>query len=773
MLKRKWSNSFTASLRTAVLNRPLASFTIAFAMATAIWQIVPAWYWLLLPAVALAVGAGFLRESSRIVVIVLTTGFLLGSAWCIGHDFLFLQPARELDHERGEITVHITTLPRETPYFTDVRGRLMREDGVNIPMTLRLDEMGAPLEPGDTITVTAMLYRADQIGGDRVWRHTADGVFLRGFATGAYTVIDSGSRAWYFPQYLNRAVVERVSEIFTADTVGFLTAVLTGDRSYMDPVVFENLRQSGIAHLVAVSGMHVVLLTSLLMLLLGKSRRTALIAIPLVILFAVMTGASPSTARAALMQTMILSAPLFRRETDKITSLSTALLILLAFNPTVIASVNLQLSFLAIVGMFGLTPRVYRYLTESVPAKTTPGIWTRKFVATSIATSLGATAFTTPILVFHMGAIPLYAALTDLLTVWAATFIFGAGVIVSAIGFLFLPLAQILAWPVVLLVRYVQWIASGIAQFPVAMIWTQSGYIRVWLVVVAAMVSFYCLYRSEKPKPFLPVSLCAGLLVFCLFLGNLEARSGGTTVTVLDVGQGSATVLTTPEITAIVDIGSGRGMGSRAGHIASEYLFRRNIYALDFLILTHFHQDHVNGVGHLLQRMPVRRILIPDRPEETWAKDRILEQAETWGVPVYIIRDDRVYPMHGGTLTVFAPFTAVTGASENNRGLAVLKSAGDFDVLITGDMYTDMEQRLVALHDLPDLNVLVVGHHGSRTSTSEELLMATTPTVAIISAGLDNQFGHPHAEVKVRLHEFGSSIYRTDRSGTVTVRVGD
>ncbi|MCL2589091.1 MAG: DNA internalization-related competence protein ComEC/Rec2, partial [Oscillospiraceae bacterium] len=734
----------------AIRGRPLATFALAFAAACALWQIVPTWHWMIVPSILLVAGAGYLRKDRRIVTLLLAAGFLLGAAWCIGHDFLFLQPARELDRERGEITVYVTSLPNETPYFTDVRGRLVREDGINIPMTLRLDEIGEPIEPGDTITIEAILYRADMIGGERVWRHNTDGVFLRAFGTGAYTIIDSGSRIWYFPQYLNRAVVERVSEIFAEDAVGFLTAVLTGDRSYMEPRVFENLRQSGIAHLVAVSGMHVVLLTSLLMLLIGRGRRVAFIAIPLVFIFAIMTGGSPSTTRAALMQTILLAAPLFHRETDKITSLSVALLILLLLNPLVIASVNLQLSFLAIVGMFGLTPRIYRYLTGLVEAETKAGVWARKFVATSIATSLGATAFTTPILVFHMGAIPLWAPLTDLFTVWAATFIFGAGVIVSVIGFVFLPLAQLLAWPVVLLVRYVQWVASGISEFPGAMIWTQSIYIQVWLFVLAAVVSFYMLYRGEKPRPVLPVSLSIGFLIFCYFLGGLETRTDGVTVTSLDVGQGLSVVVTTPEMTALVDVGSGRGQVSGAGIAAAEYLFSRNIYEIDFLILTHFHTDHINGLGSFLQRVPVGRIYIPDRPEGLAAKERVIATAEEWGVPHYILRSDRVYPFPGGNLTIFVPFTTLTNANENNRGLTVLKSYGDFHALITGDMYVEMEQRMVQLHDLPDLAVYVVGHHGSRTSTSEELLLATRPTISIVSAGFENQFGHPHPEVVVR-----------------------
>jgi len=252
-----------------------------------------------------------------------------------------------------------------------------------------------------------------------------------------------------------------------------------------------------------------------------------------------------------------------------------------------------------------------------------------------------------------------------------------------------------------------------------------------------------------------------------MFLGGVENQTRGLTTTVLDVGQGQTVVVTTPEFTAMVDVGAGSGF--QAGHVASAYLFGRNIHALDFLILTHFHQDHINGLDQFLRRVEVHRLLIPEREEGHPAKDRVLASAAEWDVPVYFIRSDTIYPFDTGTLTIFAPLGGRMH-SENERGLTVLASAGDFDVLIMGDLYATMERRLVQLVDLPDIEVLVVGHHGSRTSTSYELLYATTPTVALISLGLDNQHGHPHSEVMVRLHRFGSSIYQTDRSGTITVR---
>jgi len=752
------------------LKRPLAIFSLAFASATAFWQILlPDWYFMLGPLVLLLVatmllGPSFKREAALLV----TFGYLLGFMWCVGHDVLFLRPARELDRERSEITVYVTGLPRETPYFTDVMGRLVREDGLNIPMTLRLDEASGALAPGNTIVVEAMLHRADYVQGQRIWRHNANGIYLRGFATGAYTVVDRGRQFWYFPQYASAAVVAQVSRVFREDAVGFVVAMLIGDLSGMDRQAYANIRESGIAHVLAVSGMHVVFLTSMLAFLLGRNRRAALFSIPIIYLFTLMTGANPSVIRAAVMQTFLLAAPLFSRESDGVTSLSASLFFILLFNPLAIASINLQLSFLAVVGMFAVMPRIHAYLDKRFQVEGKFASYVKKALIASLATTFGATLVTTPAIVFHFGTVSLYAALTNLLTVFPSSLVFFGGILASTVGIFALPLAQVIALPVEAISHYIEWVAQMIAGLPMAVVVTHSSYIRVWLAVVAAISAFYFFYRGEKPKPSFPVSLCVGLLVFALFLGRLEVRSDGLTVTVLDVGQGQTVVLTTPEMTTLVDCGSGRGF--RAGHIAAEYLFGRSRYSIDFLILTHFHQDHINGVAQLLQRMPVERMLMPERPEGMAAKDRILALAEEFDVSVYMIRSDRIYPSDMGTMTVFAPFTTNIRASENNRGLSVLKTVGEFDVLVTGDMYTDMEQRLVQLHDLPDIEVLVVGHHGSQTSTSVELLTAVLPEVAVISVGRDNQYGHPHREVLVRLYQFGSSIYRTDRSGTVTVR---
>ena len=133
-------------------------------------------------------------------------------------------------------------------------------------------------------------------------------------------------------------------------------------------------------------------------------------------------------------------------------------------------------------------------------------------------------------------------------------------------------------------------------------------------------------------------------------------------------------------------------------------------------------------------------------------------------MPYRFIAQDTVLPADGGTLSLFAP----TDGSAKNASLAALLSAQEYDILVTGDMSSAQERELLQTHTLPDLEVLVAGHHGSKTSTSEELLLATAPDIVLISVG-KNSYGHPTPEVLARIAAIGAAVYRTDRNGDITI----
>ena len=200
--------------------------------------------------------------------------------------------------------------------------------------------------------------------------------------------------------------------------------------------------------------------------------------------------------------------------------------------------------------------------------------------------------------------------------------------------------------------------------------------------------------------------------------------------------------------------------------ILADHLLDLGKDELEVLVLTHFHSDHANGVEALLRRVTVKRLALPDVDRESEIRRTILEAAEKQGTEILWVTDDETVEAGGMTLRLYAPL----GAGERNEeGLSVLCSVGENDLLVTGDMTEEIERRLVKYGDLPQVEVLMAGHHGSRYATGEALLEAVRPEVLFISVGY-NSYGHPTQEVLDRAAAAGADIYRTDLQGDLTIQ---
>jgi competence protein ComEC len=215
--------------------------------------------------------------------------------------------------------------------------------------------------------------------------------------------------------------------------------------------------------------------------------------------------------------------------------------------------------------------------------------------------------------------------------------------------------------------------------------------------------------------------------------------------------------------TILVDCG-GEEYNS-AGNVAADYLADLGIDTVDLLVLTHYHADHANGLPSLLRRLEVKEVALPDVERGDSLREAVETQIAEEGATMTYITTHTMYSVgEKESLRLYAPL----GSGESNEmGLSVLASAGDYDVLITGDMDSGVERRLVKYGDLPDIELLVVGHHGSRYSTDAVLLETTRPETAAISVGAGNRYGHPAEETLSRLNEYDVTIYRTDLSGTL------
>ena len=729
---------------------------------------------LLLPAGAVCALAALLglllRGDRRRRMMLACLGLAAGLVWTGTYGQLTHAPARALAGTEGTISATAADWPRETAYGSSVLVYLRPEEGLPISTRLYLDDPSPGLRPGDRLTVPAELRLADTIAGEHTDYYYAKGILLVAYGEGEAEVSRPVRPPWWtWPAYAARALEDSVARTFPDWAAPLVTALITGEDAGLDGGVYAALRRTGLSHVISVSGLHVSFLAGCLAALLGAwRRRTAVISIALMFFFAAAVGNTPAVLRAAFMQSMLLLAPLVGREDDRPTSLLTILMLLLVQNPYAAASVSLQLSFAAVAGIYLFTGPLNDRLRALLPSEP-KGFWPRlgrlagEFVFASLSTTLGAIVFTTPLTAVYFHSVSLIAPLANLLTLWAFSLAFLGGLAVSLAGLALPALAGVLAWPVSLAVWFVQKVTAALARLPFASVSTQSVYLRLWLALVYGLLLLYLLWRGEKKRPLVPIGLGTAALCGALVLNAAAQTGGALTVSVLDVGQGLSLALTSGGRTALVECG---GTGSSdPGDVAAGYVQDLGLSRIDLVVLTHYHQDHAGGVPELLNRLDVGLLVLPDVEADDPLRAEITALAADQGVETLFVSENTGVALGEAALTIYGPLGTGGG---NEEGLSVLCTAGEFDALITGDMNSAVEHRLVKYGNLPDIELLVAGHHGSKYSTSEELLLETKPETAVISTGY-NTYGHPAPETLERLAAAGCDIYRTDWSGTVTV----
>ena len=732
--------------------------------------------YLLPPALCLP-GAGLCLALTALAAVLLRKtdlsrrrALLLGCALAAGLGYnalytqLVLSPAELLaDTERSAVTMTLCEYPEATEYGAKVTVRL---EGLTPGKAVYYgSEALLGLEPGNTVTCDVSFGSARSVRGEDIRSFTAKGVFLLCYRRGEETVEtgSAGSLRW-LPQRTARAMSERIDKIFSQDSAPFLTAILTGDRSGIPQKAGDDLSEVGLYHLLAISGMHCAYLMELLYLVLGRHRRrlTAFLGLPLLLFYALLSGASPSVLRACVMLSFLLFAPLFGRERDSLTAIFAALLLILLANPFAAASVSLQLSFAAIGGILWVTPKLSDWLGKGRDLGAVG-----RFVTSSVSVSLGAMAFTTPLCAVYFNSLTLISPVSNLLCLWCVGLIFCGGLLAVALSFLWLPLGPILAFLPGVLVRYLLWMAGLLAKIPYHALYFSNPYLKYWLGLLYLLFGIAWISREKgKRKWLLSAGLSAACLLYAVYLGSLRYAYGSLNAEILDVGQGQSVILSSQGDFALTDCGS-LNRWKDAGGIAAEALQSAGCRQLRYLLLTHYDYDHVSGVQGLLERVGAETLLCPPDGGDTDAQAAILAAAEANGTEVRFITEETTLPLGEATLTVYPP---LGDDSSNERGLVYLVSAGDYDLLITGDIDAEMEQRLIERYDLPDIEALVVGHHGSKYSTSSELLDALRPETAFISVG-SNSYGHPSDQAMERLAERDITIYRTDLQGDLRLSV--
>ena len=760
--------------------RKAAWVCLPFAGAVAVCRyLLPenAWIPAVVACLLLLIPSSLLRGRARACAFLALCGAAAGCAAFSVQLYAVLRPCEALAGEQKTVSARVTDYPDLYDGSAYVTVRLT-EPGVPRVRCRLVSYMEGELDglvPGDELRGQVRFASAAVRNGQQVDSYTSQGIFLRAVCTDEPAQTGRWRFSFlYYPATLCENIIGLCRRCFPADAAPFMTALLTGNKAdlYDDGEAYYDLAEAGLSHVVAVSGMHISYLVGFLFLLLGRRRWAVVLSFPVLLFFAAMTGFTPSVTRAVFMQLCILSAPLFRREEDALTSLSIILALMLLRNPSAIAGASLQLSFASMAGIWLAARKMYNAMSERLSAS---GIWRVKllrpvlaFLAATFASGVGAQIFTLPLAAAHFGYVSTVSPLANFLCLWLISALYIGGYLAVVIGALW-PAAGaaaggVLAWGV----RYIHLVTRLLRYIPCESVYMSNPLNVLWLVFVYVLfLTAWLLGRKGRGfRPVVPVCLALvflyGTALLVRFSWDPHLR-----LTALDVGQGESVVLTCGPRSVVIDCG-GSFITHDAGGAAVSFLRAHQRQHVDALILTHLHSDHVNGAPEVLMQLDVDTLYLPLQPDEDGYLPQILSAARKAGTRIAWVTEDIALALGPMELTIWAPLLS---GDENENCLIIMAREDDFEAFITGDSLAAAEWLLCSRHDLPDAEVLVVGHHGSKTSTCEAFLEEIRPDLALISVGY-NTYGHPHAAVLDRLEAHHIPVLRTDEEGNITVKAG-
>lgn len=574
-----------------------------------------------------------------------------------------------------------------------------------------------------------------------------------------------------------------------------LKGVLLGKRSDLPTETLDIFRNSGTFHVLAVSGLHVGLVAMFCYLGLSifrmPKKMLSFLTILVVVIYACLVGFRPSVFRATLMAILFLFATIIDRDADIYNLLAVAALVLLLINPTQVWDVGFQLSFVAVAAIVYLVPKMERPLRklweqpESVDVPTFVRYKNRavKWLILSYLVTFAAQIGTGPLIAYHFyRAYPL-GIIVGPFAVGLVSLIVGVGMVSVCIGFIWLPLAKLLALVNhVIIFIFLELIGIFGQNWGIIKLAPTFGIIIVYMAMILGITHWRQAYKHWRMASLIALSVVA----IWVWDSALHEKGRLLEVITLDVGQGDAAIVRLPDRRTILidggiqhtyfDVKKNRQVDYDVGkRIIEPYLDANSIRELDLVVLTHPDLDHGGGLGHILQNYKVKHILgISDKTIDSQTHRRLRSIAIERNIPYSFRYKGEIEMTADVKLNLLHPIdetsTNLMDEDKNDDSLVLKVSYGEVDILFTGDIESKAETRLIKSQQDLRSEVLKVPHHGSRSSSSARFLDMVQPKYAIFSLGKNNRYQLPHAEVITRYQERNCVQLRTDQLGAIGLK---
>lgn len=562
-------------------------------------------------------------------------------------------------------------------------------------------------------------------------------------------------------------IIKAFQRVMPLSDAGIITALLFGGYQNIDKTVVNDFATTGLVHILSVSGAHIALVAGVIRWICERLRFSSLVtaslAALLITLYAVMSGLTPPVIRSAIMGLISLLAVVFERENYAPAALSITALGMLIYQPLLLFDISFQLSFGATAGLVFLYRPTIEYLSR-LP----------DWLAGPLAVTLSAQIGVIPLIAWYFNSFSLISFVANILVLPIVELVILLG-LAGVVIYMAIPVAGNIIFVVSsLLIGCIIMFTRFLAEAPYSLIYIPTiglGASIVFYLLVAWMYGWRP-FSVPGPKQFLVQWPKICMLIVVLLVGVFVFYRGypqPLTVHFIDVGQGDASLIITPHGRAILVDTGGSFSGSDfdvGERVVVPYIKHYGVTKIDYLILTHGHQDHAGGAAGVARKVNVKHLMLPQEQYTPAVQALIRARSDMVIIPT---TTGQIFELDGAVVYIEQGIATIEKdhVAANNEVSSVIRvTYGQHSFLITGDLEKKGEALLLE-HDVKPCTVLKVGHHGAKTSTTEPFLQAIKPQFAVISVGYANRFGHPHPETLKRLEAGKTAIYRTDVHGAI------
>jgi competence protein ComEC len=717
----------------------------------------------------------------------------------------------QLSSERNELTVSTSSIIK---------------DGTSIPVEglilLNVDN-NQEFHYGDYVRFKTSLkspYSFQNPGGfdyEKYLRYK--GIKVRAFIKDSSAIVilreNQGNRIYSKLQLLRKNIKKFIKENSPSPEREIIQAMILGDQKEIPKDVMENFNKTGTTHIIAISGFNIGIVAFLsfitIRLILKSSkyillrfniiRISTIIGIIPVIIYSFIAGMGISVIRASIMAIIFMIAIILGKDKDLYNSLSLAALIILLISPYSLFDISFQLSFMAVWAIIFITPRLTAMLYYDKKEDTT----TRKHFINKIyknififiIVSLSATLGTIPLIVFYFNRVTTVVLLSNLILIP----ILGIIAIPMCMAIIVaVPLSQALALFFLNISTFIVHISISLIDFFASMpgssffISTPTVLeITAYYLFLIATVKFIDVMKKKSEEnssgksiirpQWYGIAIMALTVFFiidaiCLYAN--DKMNDKLKVTIIDVGQGSATLIEFPKGEKMLIDGGGAhdNVFDIGKYVVAPFLWHERIRKIDIVVLTHPHPDHLNGLIYILSHFNVDEVWTNGEPAEIDTYKKLMKIIKEYKILHRIVSKESVdIIINNVTINILNPLETVAIENniprkfdETNNDAIVLKfTFGNIGILLTSDISEVTETRLAKYCKNINSQIISVPHHGGFTSSTMPFLNAVKPEIALVSCGRDNIYKDPHPDVLIRYANIGTKVLRTDKHGAISI----